>query len=236
MQQLIGPMRAAIERYALIEPGDRIAVGVSGGKDSLALLCALAKLQRFLPQRFTLAAVTVDPAFSGEPGDYRAVEALCASLGVPYRIRRSSLGTLIFEERKEKNPCSLCARMRRGMLHDEAKALGCNKLALGHHLDDAVETFWMNLLYGGQLACFSPKTYLSRKDLTVIRPMVFCTEREVRAAAARENLPVVKSRCPADGASSRQAVKEWAAEMEKTYPGLRDRVAGAMERAHLSGW
>lgn len=236
MQKLMGQMRAAMERYEMVRPGDKIAVGVSGGKDSLMLLAGLAKLRAFYPVPFSLLAITADPCFGGQETDFSAIEALCRELDVPYLIRRTRLGTIIFEERKEENPCSLCARMRRGILHNMAKDAGCNKIALGHHLDDAVETFFMNLFLSGKIGCFSPKSYLSRKDLTLIRPMVFCEEREIASVARRYHLPVVKSACPADGVTSRQDMKLRIAQWEKEFPDLRAKVIGAMQRADLDGW
>lgn len=236
MQILMSRMRAAMERYDMIVPGDRVAVGVSGGKDSLALLKGLAELRRFYPAPFEVVALTADPGFFGKEADYSAVQELCDELGVEYIIRRTELYKVIFETRKESNPCSLCARMRRGILHDMTKAAGCNKLALGHHMDDAAETFMMNLLSGGTIGSFRPVTYLSRKDLTVIRPMIFATEKEVAAAARRENLPVVKSPCPMDKTSERQKVKELIAALEKDYPNLRGKITGAMQRGNITGW
>ncbi len=236
MQILMSRMRAAMERYDMIAPGDRVAVGVSGGKDSLALLKGLAELRRFYPAPFEVVALTADPGFFGKEADYSAVQELCDSLGVEYIIRRTELYKVIFETRKESNPCSLCARMRRGILHDMTKAAGCNKLALGHHMDDAAETFMMNLLSGGIIGSFRPVTYLSRKDLTVIRPMIFATEKEVASAARRENLPIVKSPCPMDKTSERQKVKELIAALEKDYPNLRGKITGAMQRGNITGW
>ena len=236
MQMLMSRMRAAMEQYDMIAPGDRVAVGVSGGKDSLALLKGLAELRRFYPAPFEVVALTADPGFFGKEADYSAVQELCDSLGVEYIIRRTELYKVIFETRKESNPCSLCARMRRGILHDMTKAAGCNKLALGHHMDDAAETFMMNLLSGGTIGSFRPVTYLSRKDLTMIRPMIFATEKEVAAAARRENLPIVKSPCPMDKTSERQKVKELIAALEKDYPNLRGKITGAMQRGGISGW
>lgn len=236
MQKIMGEMRAAMERYAMVEAGDRIAVGVSGGKDSLVLLCGLASLRSYYPKPFELVALTIDPCFGGNPTDCRPIASLCESLGVEYRLRLSRLGEIIFEERKEKNPCSLCARMRRGILHNMAKEAGCNKLALGHHFDDAVQTFFMNLLYGGKLACFSPKTYLSRKGLWMIRPLIFTEETAIRSAARRNSLPVVKSACPADGVTSRQDTAALLAGLERQFPDLRAKVMGAMQRSHLSNW
>ena len=185
MQKLMGQMRAAMERYQMVQPGDKIAVGISGGKDSLTLLAGLAKLRDYYPVPFSLVAITADPCFGGVETDFSPVEEFCRELDVPYLLRRTRLGTIIFEERKEENPCSLCARMRRGILHEMAKANGCTALALGHHFDDAVQTFFMNLFYGGKLGCFSPKSYLSRRELWLIRPMVFCEERDIRNASQR---------------------------------------------------
>ena len=236
MQELMSRMRAAMERYDMISPGDTVAVGVSGGKDSLALLYALSELRRFYPAPYTLLAVSVDPCFLNEPADYGEIEALCERLGVPFTVRRTELYRVIFETRQEKNPCSLCARMRRGILHDTCKALGANKLALGHHMDDAAETFLMNLLSGGTIGCFRPVTYLSRKDLYVIRPMIFAEERDVRRAAAKAGLPVLASRCPMDGDSERERVKQRLKELEQTYPALKEKILNGMQKAGLDGW
>ncbi len=238
MQMLMSRMRAAMQKYSMIDDGDVIAVGVSGGKDSLALLYALCEMRRFYPKKFTVKAITVDMQFFGKPADYGEIAALCKSLGVEYIIKRTELYKVIFEDRRESNPCSLCAKMRRGMLHDAAKELGCNKIALGHHLDDAVVTFYMNLLSGGKIGCFSPKSYLSRKELTMIRPMVFAYEREVEKAARRLNLPVVKSACPADGVTERQKVKELIDSLEKQsgYSSLYQKTVGALQRAGIDGW
>ncbi len=236
MQKLIGKVRAAVEKYDMIQDGDRVAVGVSGGKDSLFLLCALAELSRYYPQRFTVTAVTADPCFGGREMELGPIQALCGSLQVPYIIRKTNLGHLIFEELREKNPCSMCARMRRGILHNLCVENGFNKIALGHHADDAAQTFLMNLCYGGKLGCFSPKSYLSRKDITMIRPLIFCEEREIRNAAARMELPVVKSGCPADGATARRDTELLLRQLEEQFPDLRAKILGAMERQHLDNW
>ena len=236
MQKLMSYMRSAMERYEMIAAGDRVAVGLSGGKDSVALLYALAQMRVFYPQPFEVIAVSVDPQFGGVPTDYGPLEELCARIDVPYVIRRTEIGPIIFDVRKEKNPCSLCARMRRGALHDAVKEAGCNKLALGHHMDDAVETFMMNLLNEARIGCFSPVTYLSRKDLTMIRPMVFARESDCARVVRREGLPVVKSKCPADGETERQRVKELLTSLEKDYPDVRQKMLGAMQRGHLNGF
>ncbi len=236
MQKLMSLMRAACEKYNMLENGDRIAVGVSGGKDSLALLYGLAEMRRFYPADYEIVAITADPCFFGQETDYSAIEELCKKLGAEYRIRRTSLYEVIFETRKEKNPCSLCARMRRGILHDMAKEAGCNKLALGHHMDDAAETFMMNLLSGGTIGSFRPVTYLSRKDITVIRPMIFAPEKAVEAAARHENLPVVKSPCPMDKTSEREKIKKLLTELEKEYPALKEKITGALQKDEITGW
>ena len=236
MKTVLGCIRKADTDFEMIAPGDRIAVGVSGGKDSVALLAGMSALRRFYPARFDLVAVTLDPCFSGVETDYSPIEQLCGELEIPYRLRRTELGKIIFETRKEKNPCSLCARMRRGMLHDEAKAAGCNKIALGHHMDDAAETLMMNLLGGGVIECFSPVSYLSRKELTMIRPLIFTREREIASLVERTQLPVVKSRCPVDGATHRQRIKALLDTLEPDYAPLREKLIGALQRGGISKW
>ncbi|MCQ2475664.1 MAG: tRNA 2-thiocytidine biosynthesis TtcA family protein [Clostridia bacterium] len=236
MQKLLSHMRAACQQYDMIQDGDRIAVGVSGGKDSLSLLAAMADLRKFYPASFELVAITIDPRFGNVDGDYSAIEELCRGYGIEYIIKRTQLAELIFDIRKESNPCSLCARMRRGALHDAAKEAGCNKIALGHHLDDVAETFIMNLFNGGTLDCFMPVTYLSRKDLYMIRPMIFARESDCARVARKENLPVTESRCPADGTTERQEVKEFLSSMEKKYGDVRSKILGAMQRKEINGY
>ncbi len=237
MQRLMGQMRRAITEYHMIEDGDRIAVGVSGGKDSTAMLIALARMRQFLGIDYSLVAITLDPCFGGKEGDFSPVAAVCEKYGIPYVLKRTEIGQIVIDVRQETNPCSLCARMRRGALHDAAKEAGCNKVALGHHLDDAVETFLMNLFNEGRVGCFSPVTYLSRKDLTMIRPMIFAEEREVKLACRREEIPVVPSGCPIDGHTEREWTKEFLREMDHTKEkGIKQRIFGAMRRAHISGW
>lgn len=236
MKNLEGTVRAAIDRYHMIEEGDRIAVGVSGGKDSLYLLDSLISISRYYPKRFTVMALTADPCFGGSPTDFSAVEDLCRSYEIPYIIKRTRLGTIIFDEQKEKNPCSLCARMRRGILHNLCRELGVNKLALGHHLDDAVQTFFMNLFYGGKLGCFSPVTYLSRKNIHMIRPLIFCEERDIQRVVQKKMLPVVKSLCPVDGVTARKEIDERIAVLKKDFPDIRAKVIGSIQRSGLDGW
>lgn len=236
MQRVLGYMRKAIQEFDLIQDGDRIAVGVSGGKDSVALLAGLARLRRFIGIDYSLTAITLDPQFHGVPGDYSAIEKMCAELEIPYVVKKTQIGEIVFDARQETNPCSLCARMRRGALHDAAKEAGCNKIALGHHYNDVIETFMMNLFNEGRLGCFSPKSYLSRKDLWMIRPLVFAPEKEIRRAVERTGLPVVKSKCPADGHTQRQVMKEFLAQKERESSGSQYRVFGALRRSGLDGW
>lgn len=235
MKTVEGKVRKASALYSLIDEGDRIAVGVSGGKDSVALLAALASFMGYSSKRFSLVALTLDPQFESKETDYSALAAYCGDLGVPHRIRRTNIGEVVFDIRNEKNPCSLCARMRRGVLHDMAVADGCNKIALGHHMDDAVETLFLNLFHEGRLESFYPKTYLSRKDITMIRPMILCEEREIAAAATRHSLPIVKSRCPKDGFSERENIKQFIKQKEKEYPGFLHRTFHAMQRGNITG-
>ena len=236
MREILSLCRRAVDEYGMIAENDRIAVGVSGGKDSVLLLCALAKLRDFYPKHFDLVAVTADLQFSGQPTDYTPIEKLCESLGVPYVIKRTDIAEIVFDIRKEKNPCSLCARLRRGALHDLCNELSCNKLAFAHHYDDAAETFLLNLIHEGRVGCFSPVTYLSRKDITVIRPFCLLPETKIKSAVRRLELPVVKSHCPADGGTAREETKELIAELNRRYHGIKDRIVGALQRGHIDGW
>ena len=236
MQKILGYLRRAVQEFDLIQDGDRIAVGISGGKDSLVLLRALRDFQRFGLVEYSLTAVTLDLQFEGSQTDYSAVSELCDSLGIPYHILRTEIGRIVFESRKETHPCSLCAKMRRGALHDATKDLGCNKLALGHHNDDAIETFLMNLFIEGRIGCYAPKSYLSRKDITLIRPLSFAPEREIRRVAKQCIPEVVRSRCPVDGHTVRESMKDFIRVQEKTQSGFKTRVFGAMRRANVDGW
>lgn len=236
MQRVLGYMRKAIQEFHLIENGDRIAVGVSGGKDSLVLLKGLQDLKRFIGIDYEVVAITLDPRFGGKDTDYSAIQKLCDEIGVQYVVRPTDIGEVVFDVFKAENPCSLCARMRRGALHELSKELGCNKLALGHNYDDVVETFIMNLFKEGRIGCFAPIAYLSRRDLFVIRPLVFAPEKDVRAAAYAKELPIVKSKCPADGHTNRQKTKEWLRDMEREDKGFTYRMFGALRRSGVDGW
>lgn len=235
IKRILSYTRRAIDDYEMIQVGDRIAVGISGGKDSLTLLCALAELRRFYPVPFELVAVTVDMGFPGGT-DVSAIRQLCAELNVPYHVFPTEIYRVIFEIRKEKNPCSLCAKMRRGALHNAAKELGCNTVALGHHFDDAVETLLLNLFFEGRIGCFSPVTYLSRKQLKMIRPLLYLPEKDIRYFSSKVNLPVISSPCPADGNTQREEMKRLLSDLERKHTGLRYRIFGAMQRGEIDGF
>ena len=236
MQKILGYIRKAIQEFDLIEDGDKVAVGVSGGKDSLVLLLGLYRLKRFIGIDFDIVGITLDPQFSGIQTDYSPIEEMCKELQIEYHIERTDIGRIVFDIRKEAHPCSLCARMRRGALHDTAKKYGCNKLALGHHNDDVVETFLMNLYIEGRIGCFAPKSYLSRKDITMIRPLVFAPEKEIKKAASKNEITIVKSRCPVDGHTKREEFKNMIKEKNRSDKGFSDRIFGALRRSGIDGW
>ena len=236
MQRLCGLMRKAVQQYEMLAPGDRVLVGVSGGKDSVALTIGLARLRQYLGFPFEVVAVTLDPQFGGKPVDYSALEALFRRYDVSYEVRRTLIGPIVFDYRNEKNPCSLCAKMRRGALHTAAEELDCNKVALGHHLDDAIETFYMNLWREGRIGCFSPVTELSDRGLTLIRPLLLATEQEVRCAVKEEGFPIVKSRCPADGVTTREDTKNFVRERCRTDRAFRQKTLHALQESGIDGW
>ena len=234
MQQIVSKVRSAVDAYNMINTDEKIAVAVSGGKDSMLMLKALKKLSEFHPQNFSVFALYVDMGFKNV--DITLLEKFCNRLDIQLVCKQTDIAKIIFELRKEKNPCALCAKMRRAVLHDTAKQNGSNKIALGHHMDDAVVTFLLNLIYGSKLACFQPVTYLDRKDVTVIRPMVLLSEREIKGAITRLEIPVVKSACPADSNTKRSELKQLVNTLEKTYPGFRKHVFGAIRRSGFDGW
>ena len=233
MQKLIGLVRRCVEDYNMIEAGDRIAVGVSGGKDSLALLVFLVELRKYNHKPFTLEAITID---MGLGMDYSGIQKLCDELDVPYTIVNTEIAPIIFEYRKEKNPCSMCSKMRRGALNQALLDRGCNKLALGHHYDDAVETFMMSLLFEGRISCFQPVTNLDRSGVIQIRPMLYIHERTVDNFAEKANLPVLTNRCPVDKETKREEVKQLLFNLSAQYPDLKERIFGAMQRYPLPEW
>lgn len=234
IQQLLSYTRRAIQDYNMIEEGDKIAVGISAGKDSLALLLALRHLQYFYPKKFELEAITVSLGFDNF--DLSKVQAFCKELGVPYTVYETEIGKIIFDERKESNPCSLCSKMRKGALNDKAKELGCNKIALGHNKDDINETLLMSLFYEGRIHTMSPVTYLERSELTVIRPLIYAPEKDIKYFAKKQGLPVVKSPCPADGVTRRETTKQLIYKLEKEIPMLSNHLFGAIERSEIDGW
>ena len=233
MQRLIGLIRRCVEDYRMIESGDKIGVGVSGGKDSLALLVFLAELKKYHSTSFELEAITID---MGLGMDYSQIEALCKKLEVPYTIVKTEIAPVIFNYRKEKNPCSMCSKMRRGALNQALLDKGLNKLALGHHYDDAVETFMMSLLYEGRISCFQPVTNLDRTGIIQIRPMLYIHEQTIDNFVTRQNLPVLDNRCPVDKQTKREEIKQLIYDLTAKYPDLKDRVFGAMQRFPLPEW
>ena len=233
MQKLMGLMRRCIDDYNMVRDGDRIAVGVSGGKDSLVLLVLLAGLKKYFNKPFELEAITID---MGLGMDYSAIQALCDKWDVPYTVVKTEIGPIIFDYRKEKNPCSMCSKMRRGALNQAIIDKGFNKLALGHHYDDAVETFMMSLIYEGRISCFQPVTNLDRTGVIQIRPMLYIHEKTVDNFAKRTQLPVLENRCPVDKYTKREEIKQLIYDLSATYPDLRERIFGAMQRYPLPEW
>ena len=234
LQRLLSLTRKAIDDYNEIDDGDRIAVGISGGKDSLTLLYALSHLRRFYPKKFELCAITIDlglPGFDTEP-----IAQLCDKLGVTYTVEKTDIYDIIFNVRKESNPCSLCAKMRKGSLNEAIKALGCNKVAYGHHKDDVVETLMMSLIYEGRFHTFSPVTFLDRTGITAIRPMLYIDEADVIGFANKMALPVAKKLCPADGYTKREYAKELIANINRDNPGVKDRMFTAILNSSIKGW
>ena len=233
MQKLVGMLRRCVEDYHMIDTGDRITVGLSGGKDSMTLLVLLRELQKYYDRPFSLEAITIDMGLGLEDEGMRN---LCRELEVPYTRVETQIGPVIFQYRKEKNPCSMCAKMRRGALDQALLDHGCNKLALGHHYDDAVETFLMSLLYEGRISCFQPVTHLDRTGIIQIRPMLYIHEQTIAHFAQERGLPVAKNRCPVDKHTKREETKELIFQLSQRYPELKERIFGAMQRYPLPAW
>ncbi len=234
LQQLYSFVRRALDDYDMIEDGDRIAVGISGGKDSLTLLYALAGMRRFYPHPYEIEAVTVDLGFEGF--NLSKIQSLCDELGVHYTIVKTEIGKIVFEDRKETNPCSLCAKMRKGALNEAVKALGCNKVAYAHHKDDVVETMLLSMIFEGRFHTFSPRTYLDRMDLTVIRPLMYVSESDVIGFRNLYELPVAKSPCPADGFTKREYAKDLLKSLNQEHPGAKERMFRAILDGNIKGW
>jgi len=234
LNKIAGQVRRCIEDYNMITQGETIAIGLSGGKDSLALLCAMASLREYYPKKFTLHAVTLDMGF--DKMDFAPIKKLCEKLDIPHTTERSDIARIVFGERKEKNPCSLCAKMRRAALCGMVTKLGIKKIALAHHYDDAVETFLLSLLYEGRLHCFQPVTYLDRTEVTQIRPMLYIKEYAIKKLVETQKLPVVHNTCPMNGVSKREDVKTLLKTLGAEHPDIKSKIFGAMQRLPLEGW
>lgn len=234
LQQLLSYTRKALDDYHMIEDGDKIAIGISGGKDSLTLLYSLSGIRRFYPKKFELEAITVNMGF--KELDFSAVASLCKELNVNYTVVDTEIADIIFDYRKESNPCSLCAKMRKGAFNSKAKELGCNKEAYAHHYDDVIETMMMSLIYEGRFHCFSPVTYLDRSDITLIRPLIYVEEQDIKGFRNAYNLPVVKNPCPVDGYTKREYAKQLIKNLGTESPGLRERLFHAIQTSSINGW
>ena len=234
LQQVLSVVRKAIDDYHMIEEGDKIAVGISGGKDSLTLLYALNGLKRFYPKKFVILAITVDLGFKNL--NLEKIQSLCDELQVEYIVQKTDIAKIIFDDRKETNPCSLCAKMRKGALNDAIKTAGCNKIAYAHHKDDVIETMLMSLIFEGRIHTFSPVTYLDRMDLTVIRPLMYMNEADVIGFVNKYEVPVVKSPCPADGHTKREYIKQLLRQLNLENPGVKERMFTAIKNGNLKGW
>lgn len=234
LQTIMGQTRRAIEDFNMIEDGDKIGIGLSGGKDSLTLLYSLYNLKRFYPKKFDIMAITIHPGSDTFKTD--ELEALCKDLGIEYVVYKSDIAQIVFDIRKEKNPCSLCANMRRGMLNSVAIENGCNKIALGHHSDDVMETLLMSLFLNGKIYTFSPVTYLSRSNIKVIRPLIYVNEKDIRAVAREKNFPVMGKCCPYDGITKREYMKDLISNLRHDIPKVRENIFGAIKRSDIPGW
>jgi len=233
LQKLLSYVRRAVDDYSMIEDGDKIAVGISGGKDSVSLLVAIKALQRFYPKKFDVSAISVSLGFNM---DFSPIKKLCEEISVPYTVVNTDIGEIIFEARKEKNPCSLCAKMRKGALNDAAEAIGCNKIALGHNRDDVIQTFFMALFYEGRIYTFNPVTFLDRKKIYSIRPLLYVPENDIIAFVKKQNIPIVKSKCPADGNTKREDIKMFIRAQRLKYDHFDEKIFGAVKRSGIGSW
>ena len=234
MQKILSYLRKAVEDFHMIEEGDKIAVGLSGGKDSITLLSSLKALKRFYPKNFDLIAISVNPGF--EFFDSSILEKICEELEVPLFIEESHIKEIVFDIRKEKNPCSLCANLRRGILNTTALREGCNKIALGHNEDDVLETFLLNLFYTGSISTFSPVSYMDRSKMTLIRPLIYTPEKEIRRFVKKQNIVIMPKNCPMDGVSKREDMKKMIKDLQVDIPHVRANLYGAIMRSHIKGW
>ena len=234
LQKLLSYVRKAVDDYNMINEGDKIAIGVSGGKDSLCLLIALKTLQKFYPKKFELEAITVSLGLPGS--EYDSIRKFCKKIGVNYTVVDTDIGEIVFYERKEKNPCSLCSKMRKGALNDMAEKLGCNKVALGHNKDDVIETFFMSLFYESRINTFAPISYLDRKKIYSIRPLIYVSERQAKNFIIENNINIVKNPCLVEGKTKRQETKEFIESLSKQYNNIPQKIFGAIQRSNLKGW
>lgn len=253
LQRLLSLTRQAVDDYRLIHSGDKIAIGISGGKDSLTLLYALHGLRRFYPEHFDICAITVDlgfdkispeissklsTSFSSDAAAFnlKPIEALCSKLNIPYTVISTEIGKILFESRKESHPCALCAKMRKGVLNETALKLGCNKIAYAHHRDDIIDTMLLSLIYEGRFYSFSPATHLDKTGLTLIRPLMYVDERDIIGFKNKYKLPVCKNPCPADGKTKREYVKQLTKQINHDNPGVKDRFFHAIIDGNIPGW
>lgn len=234
MQKILGYMRKAIEDYSMIEEGDKIAVGLSGGKDSITLLMGFKALQRFYPKKFDVIAISVNPGFEFFNSEF--LRKTCEKIGVPFFEEESHIKEIVFDIRKEKNPCSLCANLRRGILNTTAIREGCNKIALGHNEDDVLETFMLNLLYTGSISTFAPISYMDRSKMTLIRPLIYAPEKDIRKFIRKNNIEVMPKTCPMDGVSKREDMKNMIKDLQVDIPHIRANLYGAIRRSTIKGW
>lgn len=234
MQKILGYMRKAIDNYNMIEEGDKIAVALSGGKDSITMLMGLKNLQRFYPKKFEIIAITINPGFEGF--DLNLLKNICKNIDVPLIIEDGHMKEIVFDIRKEKNPCSLCANIRRGMLNSIATREGCTKIAVGHNEDDVLETFLMNLFYAGSINTFAPISYMDRSKMTLIRPLIYAPEKYIRNFVKRNNITVMPKACPMDGISKREDIKDLLKNLQKDIPNIRANLYGAIKRGKVNGF
>ena len=234
MQRILSYIRKAVEDYNMIEDGDKIAVGLSGGKDSIALLMGLKNLQRFYPKKFELIAISINPGFEFFNSEF--LQKTCTNLDIQYIEEESHIKEIVFDIRNEKNPCSLCANLRRGILNSTAIREGCNKIALGHNEDDVLETFFLNLLYGGNINTFAPKSYMDRSEITLIRPLIYAPEKSIKTFVKKNNIEVMPKCCPMDGVSKREDIKKLIWEFQKEIPNVKANIYGAIKRSNIKGW
>ena len=233
-QKLLSYVRRAVDDYKMIEENDKIAIGLSGGKDSISLLLALSDLRKFYPKKFDICAITVSLGFDGS--DFTPMKELCKKIDVDYHVIDTQIGEIIFDARKESNPCSLCAKMRKGALNNKADELGCNKIALGHNRDDIIETFMMSLIFEARISTFQPVSFLEKKKLFSIRPLMYVPESDIKGYIRKNNLPIIKNPCPANGNTKRQEMKELIKDLCRKYDNADTKIFNAISRSKIDGW